>query len=168
VEADYRGKDFTAEMKAATSGMASLSYLQRVTPNLSGGVECHYYPSQAVSFLVLAARWVRNGGNSIWHGSLSSIGQASLSYTNKPTEYLAFSSELQASVNPNKTASQFTVGGEYKVLQHASLRVTASSTGKITSLVEETLNRVVRVSLSSELDHPQQLYRFGVGFQLQI
>lgn len=166
-EVEYKGRDFTAEAKGATNGFLGLSYTQNVSPNMVAGAECFYYPTQAVSFLSLAGRWLRNGGRSIWNASLSSMGQGSVSYTTKPTDYLSFSSELQAQLT-NKLNTQFTVGTEYRVLHGAIMRATVNSNGRVTSLYEESVLPMLRVSLSMELDHPKEQYRFGFGLQCQL
>eukprot|EP01102_Stenamoeba_stenopodia_P017795 TRINITY_DN642_c0_g2_i1.p1 TRINITY_DN642_c0_g2~~TRINITY_DN642_c0_g2_i1.p1 ORF type:complete len:320 (+),score=67.55 TRINITY_DN642_c0_g2_i1:163-1122(+) len=168
-EADYKGSDYMAQLKAMTGGVFGVSYAQSVTPRVAVGSECVYYHGQG-SFLSLGGRFNTADKNTILTGSLSSMGQASFTCTQKATDYLSASSELQLAL-ANRLHSVFAFGFDYRVSNNTtgvggSLKARCDSQGKLSALYEERWG-TIGTTVSVDCDHSKKEYKFGVGLQFQ-
>jgi len=157
-----------AQFKAITGGVFGLSYAQSVTPRVAVGAECVYYHGQG-SFLSLGGRLNTATKNTVLTGNLSSMGQASFTCTQKATDYLSASSELQLAL-ANRLHSVFSFGFDYKISNNtsiaASLKARCDTQGKLSALYEERWGSM-GTTVSVDCDHPKKEYKFGVGLQFQ-
>eukprot|EP01104_Vermistella_antarctica_P010926 TRINITY_DN296_c0_g1_i1.p1 TRINITY_DN296_c0_g1~~TRINITY_DN296_c0_g1_i1.p1 ORF type:complete len:387 (+),score=72.46 TRINITY_DN296_c0_g1_i1:118-1161(+) len=164
-DADYRGSDCTATFKAVNMDQFSASYMQSVTNSLALGVDGFYQHSQALSALQYGFRYQRPKW--VLSGMLSSMGQASVSYSRSVSNKVKVATGLIVALVNGSVQSHWSMGYEYR-LSYNTFKASIDGSGKVSAVLEEKFNPMMGYSLSGELDHFKEEYRFGIGFSLNL
>ncbi|KAK4534685.1 hypothetical protein CDCA_CDCA02G0710 [Cyanidium caldarium] len=158
---DYRGSDYSANLKLGTGGIVAVSYMQSIIPSLSMGGEGFFQLRNKFSALTGAARVVTTDG--ILTATVASFGPVIGSYVHRVNPRVSLAAELFWDARSRE--SYVTAGYKFD-LRAATVTGQLSSLGKVAAVLEEKLSPGVSFLLSGEIDHRQQQYRFGFGLQI--
>lgn len=158
---DYRGSDYSANLKLGTGGIVALSYMQSLAPSFSMGGEGFFQTKNKFSALTAAARYVATDG--IFTATVASFGPVIGSYVHRVSPRVSLATELFWDARSRE--SYVTAGYKFD-LRSATIIGQVTSTGKVAAYLEEKLNPGVSFLLSGEVDHRQQQYKFGFGLQI--
>ncbi len=158
---DYRGSDFCSQLKIANGGIFAVSYLQSVTPWLALGGEGFYQSKSCFSAVTAAAKY--SSGPDTATLSVASFGPIIATYVHRLNPRVAFASEIF--VDGRTRESQVFVGYRFD-LRAASITGLIDSAGRVAATVEEKINPGLSLTLSGELDHQREDYKFGFGVNI--
>lgn len=158
---DYRGSDFCSQLKVANGGIVAVSYMQSVTPWLSLGGEGFYQGKSRFSAITMAAKYSHEKDTASL--SVASFGPIIASYMYRVNPKVAFASELF--VDGRTRDSHLTLGYRFD-LKSASVIGHVDSAGRIAATLEERINPALTLTLSGELDHSKEDYKFGFGINI--
>eukprot|EP00871_Galdieria_phlegrea_P001444 jgi/Galph1/22/GphlegSOOS_G4884.1 len=155
---DYRGSDFCGQLKLGNMGIAAVSYLQSVTPNLALGGEGFYQGTTQFSAITAAGRYVTSDG--IATCTIASFGPLVASYCHRVNPRVTLATEFFWDLRSRD--SLVTAGYKFD-LRQASIIGQIDSNGRVAALLEEKINPGLSFLLSGEIDHSRQEYKFGFG-----
>jgi mitochondrial import receptor subunit TOM40 len=158
---DYRGEDFCSQLKLANGGVAAISYLQSVTPNLALGGEGFYQGKSQFSAITAAAKYANS--TDVASLTVASFGPIIASYMHRVNPRSAFASELY--IDGRTKDSHVTVGYRYD-LTSSTVMGNVDSSGRVSATLENRLNPILTFTLAGELDHARGDSRFGFGVNL--
>lgn len=158
---DYRSADSCSQLKFASGGVVAVSYLQSVTPWLALGGEGFYQGQSGFSALTFAGKYSHGPGTASL--SLASFGPVIASYVHRINPRVAFASELF--IDGRTRDSHLTVGYRFD-LKNATVVGHLDSAGRVAATLEERINPALSLTLSGELDHAKQDYKFGFGVNI--
>jgi mitochondrial import receptor subunit TOM40 len=158
---DYRGSDYSANLKLGTGGVISLAYMQSIVPSFSMGGEGFFQLRNKFSALTAAARFLTTDG--IFSATVASFGPVVASYVHRVNPRVSLAAELFWDTRSRE--SYVTAGYKFD-LRSATVIGQVTSLGKVAALLEEKLSPGVSFLLSGEIDHWQQQYKFGFGLQV--
>ena len=162
---EYKASDWSLSMKAASSGVYTMGYLQSVTPWLSLGSEFIYIGNSRVSGMTLAGRF-KNENNTLGVQVVPISGMVDMNYLYRPSKNVTFGTEFTCQLQTMD--SQMTAGYCY-MFQDKSANVTAqiNSEGLVTAVLTRQIMPTFALMLSAELDHKTDNHKFGVGITLE-
>lgn len=158
---DYRGSDFAANFKLASPGIVAVSYLQSVTPWLALGGEGFYQSMAEFSALTAAVKY--SWEKDLMTLSMASYGPIIASYVRKVNPKVSFATECI--VDARNMESHVTVGYRFE-FKNATVVGNVDSGGRIAATLEERINPALSLTLSGELDHSKEDYKFGFGVNI--
>lgn len=158
---DYRGTDCCSQLKIANGGIMAVSYLQSVTPWLALGGEGFHQTKSGFSAITMAAKYKH--GSDTASLSAASFGPIIASYVHRVNPKVAFASELF--IDGRTRDSHLTLGYRFD-LKSASVVGHIDSAGRIAATIEERINPALTLTLSGELDHMKEDYKFGFGVNI--
>lgn len=158
---DYRGSDSCSNLKLAAGGIVAVSYLQSVTPTISLGGEGFYQGKIGFSALTAAAKY--SNGVDTASISAATYGPVIASFMHRVNPKVAFATELF--IDGRTRDSHATFGYRFD-LRSASVLGHIDSAGRIAATIEERINPAMTFSLSGELDHQRDDYKFGFGISI--
>lgn len=158
---DYRGTDFCSQLKVANGGVAAVSYLQSVTPNLALGGEGFYQGKSQFSAITAAAKYAN--ANDVASLTVASFGPIIASYMHRVNPKSAFATEFY--IDGRTRDSHVTLGYRFD-LSSASVMGNVDSSGRVSATLEERINPILSFCLSGELDHAREEYKFGFSVNL--
>ena len=158
---DYRGSDYSSQLKVASGGIMAVSYLQSITPSLALGGEGFHQNKSGFSAITLAGKYKLAQGTASM--SVSSFGPIIASYVHRVTPKVAFASELF--LDSRTRDSHLTVGYRFD-LKSAVVIGNIDSTGRVAATLEERINPALSLILSGELFHQKEEYKFGFGVNI--
>lgn len=158
---DYRGSDSCSQFKIASGGVYALSYLQSVSPWLALGGEGFYQSKAGFSALTFAGKYKH--GDDTASLSVASFGPIIASYVHKVNPKVSFATELF--VDARTRDSHLTLGYRFD-LKSASVVGHIDSSGRVAATLEERINPALTLTLSGELDHSREDYKFGFGVNI--
>lgn len=157
---DYRGSDYSSQLKFA-NGVVAVSYLQSVAPWLALGGEGFYQHKSCFSAITLAGKYfTKDDTASI---SLSSFGPIVANYVHRVNPKVSFATEIF--VDARTRDSHLTLGYRFD-LKSATVIGHVDSTGRVAATLEEKINPALSLTLSGELDHSKEDYKFGFGVNI--
>ena len=158
IEIDYNRGDTSIGLKVTHEKLAVLSYFQSVTPKFAAGVESVYHPTQSL----LLNRYVAQYDNreDVTTVSMGDNGAFHANYARRVNDRLTLASELRFDANSRE--SQFKVGYKWS-LRQAQFKGTISSDGVVAATLEELISPALKLSLSGQISHFTNQYRFGIG-----
>ena len=163
IDLDYKGRSFYAGATYMGGGLFGAHYMQSVTPALALGVEGIYHPQRQIHGGAAAARCVWGpGGEHVATAKAGSFGNVELSYHRKVSEKVGLATELN--YHHNKFCT-FGLGYEFR-LRQATVKGAVMSDTTCTAVIEERVAPGVNLTLSGQLNHKQQDYKFGFGLSL--
>lgn len=157
-EMDYRGSDYVAQCKIASGGVYAMSYLQSVTPWLALGGEGFFQSRSAFSAITFAGKY--SLGKDTATVSAATFGPLFATYARKVNPKCTLATELF--VDGRTRESQVSLGYRFD-LRQASVTGIIDSSGRVAAIVEEKINPGFALTLSAELDHGKEDYKFGIG-----
>lgn len=162
---EYKGSDYTANLKTGNSGVLTVSYVQAVAPWLALGSEFIYIKSNHMSGMTLAAR-LHNERNVASLNLVPTTGMIDMNYIYKPSANVSFATEFQTQLQTME--SRVSAGYNY-VFADKSASVTAqiNSDGFVTAILTRQIMPSFGLMLSAELDHVREDHRFGLGVTLE-
>ncbi|KAK4529186.1 hypothetical protein CCYA_CCYA01G0043 [Cyanidiococcus yangmingshanensis] len=158
---DYRGSDYSANLKVGTGGVVSVAYMQSIVPSFSMGGEGFFQMRNKFSALTAAARYLTTDG--IFSATVASFGPVVASYVHRVNPRVSLAAELFWDARSRE--SYLTAGYKFD-LRSATVIGQVTSLGKVAAMLEEKLSPGVSFLLSGEIDHRQQQYKFGFGLQI--
>jgi mitochondrial import receptor subunit TOM40 len=158
---DYRGSDYSANLKVGTGGVVSVAYMQSIVPSFSMGGEGFFQMRNKFSALTAAARYLTTDG--IFSATVASFGPVVASYVHRVNPRVSLATELFWDARSRE--SYLTAGYKFD-LRSATVIGQVTSLGKVAALLEEKLSPGVSFLLAGEIDHRQQQYKFGFGLQI--
>eukprot|EP01134_Creolimax_fragrantissima_P005582 CFRG5582T1 len=169
MELDYRGTDFSANVKAINpdivneNGTWIANYWQSVTPSIALGAEVLYQYNQGIedSGMSLAGRYKDEKCTGCV--SLAPQGTFALSYAHRVNDKVTLGAEVEGNVATKE--SVLTAGYEYS-LRQASVRGQVDSRGVISGVLENKLAPSLSFLLTGQIDHASGKSMFGMGFIL--
>eukprot|EP00301_Raphidiophrys_heterophryoidea_P010133 c15180_g1_i1.p1 GENE.c15180_g1_i1~~c15180_g1_i1.p1 ORF type:complete len:314 (-),score=76.29 c15180_g1_i1:111-971(-) len=160
VEADYLGPTFSAGAKYSNEGFVSASFVQSITPNLTGAVESFHMQGR-MSATHLAARY--ESPHFVGHMLWGDYGMLSMTYMRKASARVGLASCLQLNLTNGQT---FVEGGYSFNLRQANVKARVDSRGTIGCVVEEKIVPGFTFLMSGEVDYSKQDYKFGFGVNI--
>ncbi|CAN8073002.1 unnamed protein product [Agarophyton chilense] len=157
---DYRGSDFCSQLKFG-NGVVAVSYLQSVAPCLAFGGEGFYQHKSFFSAITLAAKYFTSTDTASL--SLSSFGPILANYVHRVSPKVSFATEIF--VDARTRDSHLTLGYRFD-LNSATVIGHVDSTGRVAATLEEKINPALTLTLSGELDHVKEDYKFGFGVNI--
>lgn len=158
---DYRGTDSCSSLKVANGGIVAVSYLQSVTPWLALGGEGFCQGKSRFSALTMAAKY--SHGPDTASLSVASFGPIIGSYVHRVNPRVAFATEIF--LDGRSRDSHVTFGYRFD-LKSATVIGHVDSAGRVAATLEERINPALMLSLSGELDHAKEDYKFGFGINI--
>lgn len=176
-EVDIGAETWMGNLKYGTMGggiMFGCNYFQSVTKNLALGGEGMYLGGNKalLSSYMMRYGWDAPGedGKSCMVANFNTgQGLLTLNYSRAVTkDRVSLGAELQC--QPQTMESQVLFGAEVK-LQRSKINLCIDGTGKIQNVVEAKLgisHDAPKLSFSAEMDHGQDIMRFGYGINITI
>lgn len=158
---DYRGTDNCAQLKVASGPVVAFSYLQSVAPWLALGGEGFVQVKSQFSAMTLAAKFMRGKDQATL--SVASFGPIVANYVHRVSPKVAFATELF--VDARSRGSHVSFGYRFD-LKSATIVGLVDSSGKVAATLEEKINPALVLTLSGELDHAKEEYKFGFGVNI--
>ncbi|KAI0566601.1 translocase MPT family isoform 2 [Gracilaria domingensis] len=157
---DYRGSDYCGQLKFA-NGVVAVSYLQSVAPWLAFGGEGFYQHKSCFSAVTWAAKFFTKEDTASL--SVSSFGPILANYVHRVNPKVSFATEIF--VDARTRDSHLTLGYRFD-LKSATVVGHVDSTGRVAATLEEKINPALSLTLSGELDHVKEDYKFGFGVNI--
>ena len=158
---DYKGEDFTAGLKFGSGPLVGLSYFQAVTPRLAMGGEGFVHIGRRFSHATARCRYTDNNITAV--ATYSTKGTVSTTFLRRVNNRVALAAELE--VAPSNLNAIMSIGAEF-VLRQCRIQTNVTSTGLIKATVQEIVAPPLSLLLSADVDHNNDVFRFGAGIQL--
>eukprot|EP00947_MAST-08B_sp_MAST-8B-sp1_P001268 g1268.t1 len=166
-DVEYTGADAAAQLRLGTQGQYGLSYVQAVTPNLCLGAEGSLLASQNKLSVNYAARYSTPEYTAI--GTLQGMGSDSMQwgleaqYVRKVSRKVNLACDFKCGLATGE--SEASAGYQFDLMQ-AKVTGKVSSNGTLQALLEEKIGPGLSILFSAQINHFQNLYKFGYGVQI--
>jgi hypothetical protein len=165
VEVDVSTNSSWTNMQFFPMGQYVMSFHQQLTPHLSGGVELLHHEIHGMTLLKAVSRLKKDYGTFIGSVQTNGVLQAQY-YRNVEANRSQFGSELV--VMPTQTGALTSVvrlGWQQKFGERLQVTSRVDTEYKVATQFEADTG-LGQLILSGELQHQEQVYRFGVGYRL--
>jgi hypothetical protein len=175
LEADYKGEDSHSQVKLENKGVLVLSYMQSIydtaTTSLAAGAELLHLPAQGT--LLNAALRVTTepkdkSNHWIFGATFNTAGQATVNATRRLSEKVELSTEYMRMPTPDGSTQDTWAAGGLFTFRNSRIKARWDNMWRTGAIIEETVASFMRLSLSAELDHTEQKYKFGFGISLAL
>jgi hypothetical protein len=157
VDSTFRGQDFVFGARWFHKNYVELQFSQSLTEHWAVG-SAVVFPASQLAAIGGGVRY--ESGNHFVSCSLQPVGAYAASYCRRVNPQFSMGTELK--YMPHAREALWTVGLSYQV-QDASLKASIDQSGKLTSVFDQIILNVFRLTFSSEIDHGKDEYRFGFG-----
>jgi len=171
VEADYKGEDSHTQVKLENKGVLVLTYMQSLLKSFAAGAELVHVPTQG-TLLNISGRYAtppapgEEKHDSIFVGTMSTMGAATLSYTRHIGRKTDFSTEYSLASTPDGKYQDTWAAGAQWTFRNSRLKARVDSMQHVGVIVEENIHPSMRLTFSADLDHKEEKYKFGMGFSM--
>lgn len=166
LEQDYKGSDYTLNLKALNPSPTNLSgiyiagYLQSITKNLAIGTEVLSQPNAMLGLSGSGTTWIPSllakytGSDKNWIATaqVQSLGAFQATYWQKISDKVEAAADLMVIAQPGKHEGIATLAAKYE-LRMATFRAQVDSTGKVAALMEQRFTPAFSFTLGGEIDH---------------
>jgi hypothetical protein len=167
VDVDFKGEDYTTNLRMANGWQLGGSYWQSLTQKLALGGDAMYSGEHQAMSMSCAARWTDPDWLAVGAYTLEELAQpgrplhiTNLHYVRKVSDRVNLASELIYVGNTNMT--KVNVGAEV-TLRQSRLNACVDQSGRIKSSLEALLFGPFKFLLSAEMHHASDEFKFGFG-----
>ena len=159
-ECEYKGSDFTGNLKLASGMGLTLSYFQSLSKSLALGGEGRFSPDIGN---IIACRGRYSTDNNQFNVSLSNFNILNASYLRKVSEKVSLTCEYETKLDSSE--SVMNLGWDF-TLHLARVNGCLNSDGILFTQIQHMIDPTIVLMLSAQSNFSSDLYRFGYGFQL--